>query len=641
MIVYKATKAKFVQDAKTGIIADKVYIEFLKRIGHTSDNERLSWNNSLKRIAHVVNTPSIPDDACVCIEYKIPNQHSRIDFLIAGKDKSNRDNVVIVELKQWSEATALVDKNLVQTHLGGAKRQVVHPSYQAWSYAVTLREYNETVQNDNIMLYPCAYMHNYVAFDGDKIIDPVCFDEINRAPVFTSTDESELQNFIKKYIANPDDSGIIERIDNGRIRPSKSLQDVLGNILKGKEEFILIDDQKKVFEEIMHHIYRLDPGSSDKKTFIIEGGPGTGKTVLAMNLLSQCIKDGKNAAYVSKNSAPRNVYSKKLAENSFKKAFIDASFLGSGSFVDKEKDTYDVLIVDEAHRLNLKSGRYSNQGENQIKEIINASRISIFFIDEEQIVTSKDIGSVEEIKKFATEAGCKKYTTKLESQFRCNGSDGYLSFLDDLLDIEKSYYTFNEDDYDISVVDSPSEMMSLIREKNKKDNKARMLAGYCWNWNSRANQDAYDIVLEDGKFQAQWNFTQTKTWAIDPDTIDQIGCIHTSQGLEFSYVGVIIGDDLRYENGHVVTDFSQRARSDQSLFGLVTACRRGDASALKKADIIIRNTYRTLLSRAMKGCFVYCTDKALSEHIKAKLSENRSLYNTFYKEQMVAEDPRA
>ena len=455
----------------------------------------------------------------------------------------------------------------------------------------------------------------------------------------TSSDESKLQDFITSFISKPDDSSIMERIDNGRIRPSKSLQDVLGNILKGKKEFVLIDDQKKVYEKIMHHIYRLDPNKNDKITFIIEGGPGTGKTVLAINLLASCIKDGKNAAYVSKNAAPREVYTKKLAENSFKKAFIRAAFLGSGSFIDKKENSYDVLIVDEAHRLNQKSGLYANMGENQIKEIINASRISIFFIDEEQRITAKDIGSVQEIKRFATQSGARKYITKIESQFRCNGSNGYLSFLDDVLEINKEEYTFSPDDYDIRIVDSASTMRSAIKQKNLIYNKARMIAGYCWKWKSKKNENEYDIVLDNGNFEAQWNFSTTKTWAIDEDSVDQIGCIHTSQGLEFSYAGIIIGDDLRYENGRVITDFSKRASTDHSLDGLKTECAKGNPEALEIADTLIRNTYRTLLSRAMKGCYVYCTDKALSNYLQDRIKQNDRIYRIFSEEMLLAENP--
>ena len=203
-----------------------------------------------------------------------------------------------------------------------------------------------------------------------------------------------------------------------------------------------------------------------------------------------------------------------------------------------------------------------------------------------------------------------------------------MSFLDDVLGISHEYYTFSPEDYDITIADNPEEMMTAIRQKNLKDNKARMLAGYCWDWVSKNDRTKDDIVIAPS-FRVQWNFSSTSTWAIDKDSVDQIGCIHTSQGLEFSYAGVIIGNDLRYENGEVITDFSARARTDQSLKGLVGKCRRKDPEALLTADMIIRNTYRTLLSRAMKGCIVYCTDRALADHIRSSIEENRRRVNEF------------
>ena len=260
------------------------------------------------------------------------------------------------------------------------------------------------------------------------------------------------------------------------------------------------------------------------------------------------------AAYVSKNAAPRNVYEDILSKKDrMKKTKIHELFLGSGSFVGMSENTYEALFVDEAHRLNEKSGLF-HKGENQIKEIINASRISVFFIDEAQRVTASDIGSVVEIKHWAKEMSAVIHEGKLTSQFRCNGSDGYLSFLDDVLDIRHDYYTFDEDEYSITVMDSPKEMMERIKALNGTDNKSRMLAGYCWNWDSKKDKTAMDIKMEEFDFQARWNFADTSTWAIDEDSVNEIGCIHTSQGLEFSYVGVIIGDDMRFEDGKVITD---------------------------------------------------------------------------------------
>ena len=244
-------------------------------------------------------------------------------------------------------------------------------------------------------------------------------------------------------------------------------------------------------------------------------------------------------------------------------------FKGSGAYTDIETNIIDTIICDEAHRLNEKSGLYGTDGENQVKEIINSCLCSVFFIDESQRVTLKDIGSVNEIKKWAEELGSKVYELELVSQFRCNGSDGYLAWLDDTLEIRETANTDLRDiDYDIRIMDSPNEVRELIIERNQPSNRARILAGYCWEWikSGKGKTDVHDIVIND--FEMSWNLDNTQTFAIDPDSVNEIGCIHTSQGLEFDYVGVIIGDDMRYQDDHIITDFNKRAKTDQSLKGI-------------------------------------------------------------------------
>ena len=281
-----------------------------------------------------------------------------------------------------------------------------------------------------------------------------------------------------------------------------------------------------------------------------------------------------------------------------------------------------LTYADEAHRLNEKSGMFSNKGENQTKEIINAAKFSVFFIDEAQRVTLKDKGTIADIKKFASEQNAEIEEIELDSQFRCNGSDGYLAWLDNLLEIRETANANSlEYDYDFRVFDDPNELYDAIVKRND-NNKARMVAGYCWDWvkAGQNNADVLDITIPEFGFAKSWNLGNTSTWAIDPKSIEQIGCIHTCQGLEFDYVGVIIGDDMRYENGRIVTDATKRAKTDSSLKGLKKLIAEDPDAAEEIADKIIKNTYRTLMTRGMKGCYVYCTDTSLAEYLKASLA---------------------
>jgi len=427
-----------------------------------------------------------------------------------------------------------------------------------------------------------------------------------------------LRDFITKNVKKSDQGKLLYQIDNGKIKPSKSLQDAISSMLEGNKEFYMIDEQKVAFstvKKLVENAFKTD----DKYTVIIEGGPGTGKSVIAINLLAEF--KNRLVNYVTKNAAPRNVFFEKLKREKYKLNYINNLFKGSGAYVNTKKNEYDLLIVDEAHRLNERSGLFAHRGENQIKEIINAAKVSVFFIDEDQKVTTKDFGSVEEIKKQAKLLNSQLFygeDYQLVSQFRCNGSDGYLAFLDDVLGIRKTAnYDGFEMDYDIKVFDDLILMKENLKKLNEINNKTRMVAGYTYDWVTKKNPnvDEYDIVL--GEFKAKWNFSNTKTWAIDESSFDEVGCIHTSQGLEFDYIGVIIGKDLIYRNNKVITDFTKRAKTDYSLRGIKTN------ENYQLADTIIRNTYKTLMSRGQKGCYVYCEDKELSNYLRKRIHGNQ------------------
>lgn len=624
MLIYNGTKTDFMHDTENDLLETKLYETIKEKMNRSTGLRELnSWRNSLKEMYITLNDSEIPTNAGVAIEYNIPQTSKRIDFMISGFGNNNKGNVIIIELKQWEKLTPIEGQDsIVETYTGGGNRRVPHPSYQAWSYAALIRDYNEFVQDEEIKLHPCVYLHNYPRQNNDPLDLNQYKEILEEAPAFTYGQREALRNYIKTKICKGDDEQTLLKIEHGKIKPSKQLQDALSSMLKGNQEFIMLDEQKVVYESILEASCKCQKDGL-KRTIIVEGGPGTGKTVVAINLLAELTNRLQFVQYVSKNAEVRKVYGYKL-KGSMKKKSVDLLFTGSGSFVGAPKNSVGTILADEAHRLNEKSGLYQNKGENQIKEIIYASNCSVFFIDESQRVTISDIGSIAEIEKWAHEENSEVIKTKLVSQFRCNGSDGYLAWLDNTLGIrDTANYDLNGIDYDIKICDSPFEMQHIVIEKNNIRNRARILAGYCWNWpkTTRNITEYHDIRI--GDYEISWNLDGGDAFAIDQKSVNEAGCIHTSQGLEFDYVGVIIGDDMRYQNGKVVTDFTKRASTDNSLKGIKKMAKESPEHAAEIANEIIKNTYRTLMTRGMKGCYVYCTDQKLATYLKQQLGKNK------------------
>jgi len=616
MIIYSKTKQDFSSDVLTNDI-EHIIERYIGEItgNRVAKNELLSFRNSLRFMDKVIADSAIPNDCGISIEYHIPQTSKRVDFIISGND-AEQENVIIIELKQWQTAQLTNKDGLVITRFQGGESETSHPSYQAWSYAALLNSFNATVEEENINLYPCAYLHNYDN-DNDNVITNKFYDYyLKKAPVFLRSDALKLREFIKRYIKTGDKTNILYRIDNGKIRPTKSLADSLKNMIKGKPEFIMIDDQKVVFENALY--LALHSNEENKNVLIVHGGPGTGKSVVAINLLVELNRRGNMAQYVTKTSAPRDVFFEKLTGDQ-KKVELKALFVGSGTFINAPENSISTLIVDEAHRLTEKTG-FLKRGDNQIKEILKTSCFSIFFIDEDQKVHIDDYGNSEIIEYLAKEQGIKTHTLTLESQFRCNGSDGYLAWIDNALQIRETpnkILNEFEFEYDFKVFDNPKDLQTVIYEKNKINNKARLTAGYCWDWVSKKDKNKYDIVFPEFDFKMKWNLGDYGgTWIINPDSVSEIGCIHTTQGLEVDYVGVIIGDDLIVRNGKILVDPSKRSSMDRTIFGWKKMLVEDSEKAKKLVKTIIKNTYRTLMTRGMKGCYIYCTDRETSEYFK-------------------------
>lgn len=623
MIVYNDTKRQFVSDVKGGDIEDKIrrYIR-QKGLNAGHDKEYESWHNSMQFMRNIVDDHEIDDNVKIAIEYNIPLTSKRVDFIISGSDAIGNDNVVIVELKQWQEAE-IVDDDMhycVKTNVGKHGNIVPHPSYQAYSYARIIYNNCQTIADNSIKLTPCAYLHNYKPEKKYVLDNPIYKEWTDEAPFFIKSEVAEFNAFVKKYVTKYSSRGdLLYYIDNGRIKPTKALQDTLVSMVEGNKEFILLDEQVVVYDMCLKTMSQC-LADGKKRTIVIQGGPGTGKSVLAVNLLMEFIKRELNTSYVTKNSAPREAFLSILTHSNVKKMVeIKQLFRSPFNLSSCPSNIYDCLIVDEAHRLVKKMyGDWS--GENQVKESINASLFTIFMLDEDQAVTTKDIGSVDEIEYWCKQLNSRMIineSTRLTSQFRCNGSGAYIQFIDQLLQRseESVDIDFSEMYYDFRVFDDPNDMRDELRKKNGINNKARMVAGYCYDWNVKNGRGDYDIFLPNG-FKAKWNLANDKIWAINPKSFEEVGCIHTAQGLEFDYVGVFIGKDLTYDVStyKVLTDKTAISTDDKSSG--IRSLRD-----VEKARRLILNTYKTLLTRGQKGCYVYCEDKALAEYIRQILAK--------------------
>ena len=619
MIVYSANKGQFVQDVRTGIIAPKI-LNLIREKGLNAgqDREFESWHNSMKFMRDIVDDRDIDDDVQIAIEYNIPQTSKRVDFIIIGANETGKDNIVIVELKQWTKAEVVDDEMhfCVRTYVANDNRIVCHPSYQAYSYSRFISNYSQVVHNNNISLVPCAYLHNYLSRYKPALAADIYKEWYTSAPFFVMDDVQPFIDFVKKYVTKKSSNGdLLYLIDHGRIKPTKSLQDAMATMVRNEPMFDLLDEQAVCFDMCVRTMLQCLKDHK-KRTIIIQGGPGTGKSVLAVNLLMHYLLCNCNAAYVTKNSAPRQAFLSILSHNKAEGiADICQLFRSPFGLSRVPANAYDCLIVDEAHRL-VKQMFRDYTGVNQVKECINASLLTVFMLDEDQAVTTKDIGSIQEITKWCVELGSTiimREETKLVSQFRCNGSDAYIQFIDNLL--QRNEETINvpltELNYDFRVFDDACQMREALREKNT-GNKARMVAGYCYDWNVKNHRGDVDISLPGG-FQAKWNLENDKIWAINPKSFEEVGCIHTAQGLEFDYVGVLIGKDLKYVDGQVVTDKTAISADDKSS-GI-----RGASDDVARR--LILNTYKTLLTRGQKGCFVYCEDDALREYLKRYLQK--------------------
>jgi DUF2075 family protein len=621
MKLYTGTSEQFITDVLENRLADKLraaYESYYYRMA--GQQEVVSWTNSLQFVKNIIEYASLKDDMVV-VEYELPYSNRRIDCLLFGKGPDQRSNAVIVELKQWSKVENCDIENEVLTFTGGANRFEAHPSYQAQGYYSYLKDFVEVFGNDAVNLSAISYCHNY-SRTSDVMFGPKFQGIMKDFPLFAKEDVSALSNYLKARLSSGKGLEVLNRFSSSPVGPTKKLLEHTSSMIKGQKVFNLLEDQLAAYYAILDRAKKASKLKT-KCVIIVRGGPGTGKSVIALNVIAELLSRGQTVFHATGSAAFTSTLRKIVgarAANMFKYF---------NSFTNVGKESIDVLVCDEAHRIRKTSvSRYtpkeSRNDRPQVDELVEAAKVSVFFIDDYQVVRPYELGSTDLIRKTAVQHGAELFEFELKTQFRCSGSDGYLNWLDNALGIRQTANIMltDKEKMDFRIFESPEALYNAIKKNNvEKSNSARMAAGFCWPW-SDPNPDGTlkeDVVI--GDFRMTWEakneakvapgIPPAKLWAYDPNGVNQMGSIYTIQGFEFDYVGVIFGNDLEWDS----TSKDWIGRPENSADAAV---KRDKQNFVK----YVKNAYRVLLTRGMIGCYVYFVNKETESHFKSLIQSS-------------------
>lgn len=627
MIIYAETRRQFLRDVDDNHLGPKLRAAFQARTGGVPADHRV-WVDEYGRLSNALRGAALADDVPVALEYHLTAAgRFRVDALLAGND-GERDHAVVVELKAWDRAEATEVPGLVFAPVGGGKR-IQHPCEQARRYKGLILRFNESVREEGIALHAAAYLFNLHRRSPEPLEDRRYGDALDDARLFLADDAAALRAFLERHLRRPPRADVLFLIEKGRLAPAPALVDRVDAMLAGNEAFQLVDEQFEAYQTLRHAMASAaDDGK--RHVYVVDGGPGTGKSVLAVQLLADLVRQRRMGFLVAPNRAFRETLVEAMSRGN-KGYREDGKALVHSSWNFHEADyarqrTIDVLLVDEAHR--LKDRAYQYFGQSMVEDMVRAARLSVFFVDETQRVAWNDTGGVQRIEEAARKFGATFHgALPLRAQFRCGGSDGYLAWLDDVLGIRETanFDRWADGAYEFRVFDRAEDLHAALRARNG-ENRARLIAGYAWDWPSgaRGRGTAQAHVQVDG-LSLPWNYDEGN-WATAPDAIEQVGCVHTCQGVEFDWVGVLVGPDLGFQDGRVVGRPERRAKTDQSLRGWKAALKAAGRDEAAQARVhqrvqsILRNTYKVLLSRGRRGCFVWCADPALRAYLRRRLA---------------------
>ena len=601
------------------LIAEQMTIRTGRR---PSASEYRSWQRSIPALRADLVSAGL-SDVEMLFEYQLPLTSKRADVVLAGQHpKTGGPSYLVVELKQWSHVERFEDSDTLVRIEQYGERPVTHPVLQVRDYCDYMLGFTAVLADAPSSLAGVAYLHN--ATDSD-VADLFRLEGDRLGSVFTGQRRSEFQDFLRsRFTEGQSGAPYADALLSSRIAPSRQLLAVAADEVQRREMFVLLDEQRDAFNYVLHAVERARQ-ANDKTTVIISGGPGSGKSVIALSLLGELSRQGRTVMHATGSRSFTQTLRKVAGARAPR---VQKMFQYFNSFMGVEANSLDALILDEAHRIRETSvNRWTKaelrSGRPQIDELIAAARVPVFLLDEFQVVRPGEQGTVEDIEKNAQARGIRVVKINLDAQFRCGGSEEYLLWVKRLLGLTHGgpIQWIGDPHFDVEVVDSPAEMEASLATRIADEYSGRIAAGYCWPWSDPGPGGTLVRDVQIGGWSRPWNLKGDRSiggapaaalWATDPAGFDQVGCVYTAQGFEYDYAGVIIGPDLVWrDNGWVMVrsankdpDFRNRTTVDDS-----------------QADRLIRNVYKVLLTRGMRGVAIHSVDPQTNDRLRALVND--------------------
>lgn len=578
-----------------------------------SESERKSWWRSIPVLAQDLVEAGL-GHVEMLIEYQLPLTSKRADVVLAGVDRrTGGDAYVVVELKQWSQADLYEDSERLVV-VAGLHRELEHPLLQVQGYCDYICDFVASLGGNESAVRGVAYLHNAVDLDVQDLFE---LPMTERTRLFTKSRRGAFLEYLRDQFTPDPGAGAADRLLTSAVRPSKQLMKLAASEIKDRERFTLLDEQRLAYEIVLHAVEKARR-SDAKEVVVITGGPGSGKSVIALSLLGELNRQGYSALHATGSRSFTQTMRRQVGRGSPR---VRDLFKYFNSFMDAHQNDIEVLICDEAHRIRETSAnRYTKAaqrtGRSQIDELIAAARVPVFLLDEHQVVKPGEVGTVEAIKSHASSLGLRVHHVQLDDQFRCGGSRKYERWVLRLLGLEAGgpeLWT-GDDHFEVTLADSPWELENVLRGKLAEGYSARLSAGYCWPWSDPGRDGQLIRDVRIGDWAMPWNVKGERAvgtappsalWATMEGGFDQVGCVYTAQGFEYDWSGVIIGPDLVARQGRTVT--VREANQDREF--------KNRSVTDLQYDRHIRNIYKVLLTRGMVGTVIYAVDGQTREFL--------------------------